>query len=223
MKKSFKDRIIGLGLSYQKEISTIVVINLVLLASIVVAYLYLKQMIVLIIGVLVIAIFNFFYLTRYSSIEKRIEKKHVDELISLLSYFEIFISNKNNVYVSLRMLIPYSSQFMQDALNSLLLQIDSDKTVQPFITFANKFSNRIIESLMLSIYQMIDNGESTRQFDEFDSLFSTISKDFHNSLIEDKKKSLDTMTSFPLFGAGAIVIILTVCILSVVGDMISVL
>ena len=155
--------------------------------------------------------------------EKRIEKARVDELIGLLAYFEMFISNGNNIYTSFRMLIPYSSIFMEEAINDLLNQIDVDKSVGPYIEFASKFSNRIIESLMLSIFQMVDNGENGEQFQEFNFLFSGVSKDHQLSKIDSKMKGLSTLDSIPLFGAGAITIILAMSILSIVGDFIDVL
>lgn len=223
MKRSFKERIVGLGLSYQKELTIYIVANILILLISIVSYLFLNQIILMIVGIVGLLVFNFFYLTKYTTLEQQRDKEHADELISLLSYFEIFISNKKNVYTSLKMLIPYSSPFMEDALNTLLIQIDEDKSVQPFVYFASKFSNKIIESLMMSIYQMVDNGENDKQFDEFNNLFATVSREYHASLIEDKKKSLETLNSFPLFGAGAIVIVLTLCILTVVGDMVNVI
>ena len=223
MKKSFKERLSALGLSYKREIGVLITLNILCVALLVFAYFILKQLLIVLVGVLVLGIINFLYLSRYSQMERKIEKDHVDELIALLTYFEIYISNKNNVYTSLKMLIPFSSPFMEEALTTLLNQIDKDKSVEPFVAFSNKFSNKIIESLMLSIYQMVDNGEDTRQFIEFDNLFSNVSREFHNSLIEEKSKSLEVMNSFPLFGAGAIVIVLTLSILSVVGEMINVI
>lgn len=222
MKKSFSNRLALLGLSAKKELIVLAVLNLALIAIIILSFVFLKQVILIIVGLVCLLILNYFYLSRYSDLERKMDKDHADELISLLTYFEIFISNKKNVYTSLQLLLPYCSPFMEDAISTLLGQIDSDKSVQPYVYFASKFSNKIIESLMLSIYQMVDNGECDKQFDEFDNLFSTISREYHNSLIENKKKSLETFNSFPLFGAGAIVIVLTLCILTVVGDMVNV-
>ena len=224
MKRSFKDRIVSLGLSYQKEVAFLFIINFLILIGAAAVYLFLFQKIlVVIIGAAILLATNYLFISRYSMIEKNIQKEHLDELISLLSYFELFISNGNNVYNSFKLLIPYSSMFMEDAITSLLNQIDSDKTVGPFITFASKFDNHIVESLMLSIYQMVDNGENSGQFNEFSVLFSTISKEHHDRVIEQKKNKLDTLDSLPLFGAGAITIVLAMSILTIVGDLIDVL
>ncbi len=223
MKKPFKERVSELGLSYTKEIIVMVVILLICLVGGFTIYYFLNEIyIAIIVGFLGI-IGDFLYVSRYSSIEKRIKKEHVDELISLLSYFEIFISNKNNVYTSFKMLIPYCSIFMEDAINSLLSQIDSDKTVGPYINFASKFSDHIVESLMLSIYQMVDNGENVNQFSEFELLFNNIRNKYQEDLLDSKKKSLETLNSFPLIGAGIITITLSISIISIIGDYINVI
>ena len=172
MKKSLKNQITSLGLSYQKEISILITLEIVIILTGGTLYFFNRKILVLVFALIGAIIVGFLYLSRYSSLEAKRKKEHVDELISLLSYFELFISNKNNVYTSFRMLLPYSSVFMDEAINSLLNQIDVDKSVGPYITFASKFENHVIESLMLSIYQMVDNGENSGQFKEFAILFN---------------------------------------------------
>jgi len=223
MKKSLKDRINALGLSYQKEMLFLILLIVTVIALAFITYIFFKQIYfpLFIGGGGAIAVY--FYLSRYSSIEKKIEKEHVDQLISLLSYFEIFISNGNNVYTSFKMLIPYAEIFIQDAINAMLMQIDVDKTIGPYINFASKFNNRTIESLMLSIYQMVDNGENSIELSEFNLLFNNIKEKHFDEMIDSHKKGLDLFNSFPLIGAGAITIILSLCIVSIIGDYINVI
>ena len=223
MKRSLKDRINALGLSYQKEMMFLILLIVIVIALAFITYIFFKQIYfpLFIVGGGVIAVY--FYLSRYSSLERKQEKEHVDQLISLLSYFEIFISNGNNVYTSFKMLIPYAEIFIQDAINAMLMQIDVDKTIGPYINFASKFNNRTIESLMLSIYQMVDNGENTIELSEFNLLFNNIKEKHFDEMIDSHKKSLDLFNSFPLIGAGAITIVLSLCIVSIIGDYVNVI
>ncbi len=223
MKRSLKDRITALGLSYQRELFVMFLIASVGVTGFLIFLLLVKQLIiaVMIIGASVIALY--FYVSRYSSLERLKEKEHIDNFISLLSYFEIFISNGNNVYTAFKMLLPYGDMFIQDAISSLLSQIDVDKTIGPFINFASKFNDHIIESLMLSIYQMVDNGESVINLTEFDLIFNSIKEKHLDDQIENKRKSLDFFNSFPLIGAGAITIVLSISMISIVGDYINVI
>ena len=223
MKRSLKDRINALGLSYQKEMMFLILLIVIVIALAFITYIFVKQIYfpLFIVGGGAIAVY--FYLSRYSSLERMQEKEHVDQLISLLSYFEIFISNGNNVYTSFKMLIPYAEIFIQDAINAMLMQIDVDKTIGPYINFASKFNNRTIESLMLSIYQMVDNGENTIELSEFNLLFNNIKEKHFDEMIDSHKKSLDLFNSFPLIGAGAITIVLSLCIVSIIGDYVNVI
>ena len=223
MKRSLKDRINALGLSYQKEMMFLILLIVIVIALAFITYIFVKQIYfpLFIVGGGAIAVY--FYLSRYSSLERKQEKEHVDQLISLLSYFEIFISNGTNVYTSFKMLIPYAEIFIQDAINAMLMQIDVDKTIGPYINFASKFNNRTIESLMLSIYQMVDNGENTIELSEFNLLFNNIKEKHFDEMIDSHKKSLDLFNSFPLIGAGAITIVLSLCIVSIIGDYVNVI
>lgn len=223
MKKSLKTRLTLLGLSYQKEVAILLLIPMIFAIGGFAIYFFFKEVIAGVGIAIAGLVLDYLYFSRYSKLEKEMEREHINEFISLMSYFEAFISNGNNVYNSFKMLIPYSSPYMDDVINSLLIQIDMDKSVGPYITFASKFNSHVIESLMLSIYQMIDSGESTNQFTEFEFLFSNIKNSYSESLIEEKKKSLDSLNSFPLIGAGFLIITLSICIVSLIGGYINVL
>ncbi len=222
MKRNLKDRITSLGLNYNKEIMLMIGILISFLGGAGAIYFFAHEIYIALAVAALEVVTIFFYISRYSTLEKKQEKEHVDELVALLSYFEIFISNGNNVYMSFKMLLPYCSIYMEDAINLFLNQVDMDKSVGPYINFASKFSNHTIESLMLSIYQMVDSGENVSQFSEFDLLFSNIRNKFQEDLIEEKKRSLDSLNSFPLFGAGAITITLSMSIISIIGELTNV-
>ena len=223
MKKTLKERVTVLGLSYTKEMSILFLIIFVIAGAAISAILLLKELYIGIIALAIGVVAVYVYLSRYSSLEQKQQRDNVDQLIALLSYFEIFISNGHNVYTSFQMLLPYAETYLSDAISTMLYAIDTDKTVGPYITFASKFNDRIVESLMLSIYQMVDNGESEIELSEFDILFTNIKEKHKEELIERKKKSLDLFNSLPLIGAGAVTIVLSLSIISIIGDYINVI
>lgn len=223
MKRSLKDRIAALSLSYQKEMMILFSIIIVSGGLAFLSYFLMQQLYLSIFAGLAGVVAIYFFLSRYSSMERAIQKDHIDQLISLLTYFEIFLSNGNNVYTSFRMLLPYADEYLQEAISSMLAAIDVDKTIGPYINFASKFNNRIVESLMLSIYQMVDNGEDAIELSEFDILFTNIKEKHFDEIIDSKRKGLDMFNSFPLIGAGAITIVLSISIVSIIGDYINVI
>ena len=218
-----KETIEFVGLSYQKEMVKLLLINLAFLVALLLIYIFLKNFIYSIFLLIGLLFLDFFLLTQYNDKKKTILKNRENELIAIISYFEVYIQNNNNIYQSFNQLIPYCSDWMKEKIETLLKEIDSDKSVQPFINFANNFQQLSTSSLMLSIYQMIDQGENSEQLIQFNIIFDELSRTRNKEMVEQKEKSLGSMSTFPLVGAALITVTLTVSILSILGDLINVI
>ena len=222
MKNSLKETIEFVGLSYTKEMLKIIVLNLLVLGSVALIYFLLNNVVASIFILIALIVIDYFLLSRFNDKKKTLLKSRENELIAIISYFEVYVQNKNNVYQSFNMLIPYCSPWMKDKIEVLLKEIDEDKTVQPFVNFASNFHQLSTHSLMLSIYQMVDQGENTHQLKQFDVIFTELARNRNREMMEQKSNSLANMSTFPLIGAGLITITLTMSILSILGDLINV-
>ena len=222
-KNKLKETIEFVGLSYKKELIIIIVFNAVFLLGAVAVYIFLKNLIFAVLVLVGASLMDYFLLSRYSDKRKAILKGRENELISIISYFDVYIRNNKNVYQSFNQLIPYCSNWMKEKIEDLLKEIDEDKSIQPFVNFANNFKNLSAHSLMISIYQMVDQGESAEQLTHFNVIFDELSKNRNQEMIAQKDKALSGMATFPLVGAGMITIALTVSILTILGDLINVI
>lgn len=223
MSNRVTENITYLGLSLAKEVTILILLN-ILLFGVVFALFYFGApiMVVVIVGVF-IPLIDYLYVSRYGDMVKKKKEERNNEFISLLAYFEIFIVNRNNVYKSFESLLPYCSTWMKEKVSNLLKEIDHDKSVSPFINFSKNFSYLVIQNVMISIYQMIEQGESRNSLVQFDYIFTSLSDTLYHEMIERKNKSVDNLNSFPLFGAGIITIVLTLSIMSIMGDIVSVI
>lgn len=223
MKNKLKETIEFVGLIYKKEMLKLLLINILGLIATALLYFFLKNIMITILIFSSFVLLDYFFISGYYSKKKSILKERENELIALISYFDVYIRNNNNVYQSFKLIIPYCSNWMKKQVEELINEIDDDKTVQPFINFAHLFNNISIQSLMLSIYQMVEQGESHEQLTHFDVIFDEISKNRNNEMIEQKKQALSSMATFPLVGAGLITVSLTISILMILGDLVDVL
>ena len=223
MKNNFKETIEFVGLSYKKELLKIIIVNAVFTIGILLLYFLFDYLIYAIVAVIGLLAVDYLLISRYKDKKNLMLKKREDELIAIISYFEIYLQNKNNVYQSFNLLIPFCSPWMKDKIETFLREIDKDKTVQPFINFANNFKQLASHSLMLSIYQMVDQGETTDQLKQFNVIYDELARNRNKEMIEQKERSLVNMSTFPLAGAGLITVTLTISILSLLGDLINVI
>jgi len=187
------------------------------------SYIFLGNIIICLLLIMSAGIYTFLIINSESAKKSALIRKRDEEFIVFISYFQSFIQNKCNVYTSFKRCMPYCSTWLQVALRTLLEDIDNDKSVQPYLTFSKKFTKSYVESTMLSIYQMVDEGEDSVYFNHFNSLFNQISLTNKIEQINQKQKSLDGMMVYPLIGAGLISILLTFGIISIMGELINVL
>ena len=222
MLNNFKKTIEFLGLNYKKEQIKIIVSNLVLLASFAVLLIFNRTPFVIVIGVLVVLGINYYIFSSYSLKKQKLNKDRADEFVYIISYFRIFISNRNNVYQSFNKIIEYSSDWMKEKLEIFLRAVDGDKSIKPFTDLADRFELPIARNVLVSIYQMVEQGETSEQLNQFTILFEQMSKTLNDERKDRKLRSFDLVGFFPIIGAGLVTIALTFSMLSLVGDMINV-
>lgn len=223
MFRKFLDNISYVGLSFKREVIIFTLLNLLMIAGGVMLIFFKMTNFIILIYFIFIPLVDYLYLGRYKSIANKIDDNHNNEFISLLSYFEIYISNKNNVYKSLEMLIPFSSDWMNEKLTTLLEEIDLDKSVVPYVRFAKNFTYLVIENVMISIYQMVEDGGDEKSLAHFDYVFSSLYSSLSTSKIARHEKNMDSLNAFPLFGAGLIVVTLTLSIIALLGELTNVI
>ena len=222
-KNKLKDTIEFVGLSFKRELTIILVFNLVFVLGAATLFLILKNITYTMLVFASLMVLDYFLFSRYGDKKKTILKSRENELVTIISYFDVYIRNNKNVYQSFNQLLPYCSNWMKEKIEDLLKEIDEDKSVQPFVNFANNFQSLSTHSLMISIYQMVDQGESSEQLTHFNVIFDEISKNRNHEIIAQKDKALSNMSTYPLIGAGLITITLTISILTILGDLINVI
>ena len=112
---------------------------------------------------------------------------------------------------------------MKDKLEIFLRAVDADKSIKPFTDLADRFELPIARNVLVSIYQMVEQGETSEQLNQFTILFEQMSKTLNGERKDRKLRSFDLVSYFPIIGAGLVTIALTFSMLSLVGDMINVI
>ena len=223
MLKRFDDLLLFISANKTKEIIKIAAANILIIGGATTLTIFLKQVMIAFVGIIALVIVNYLIFNSYLDKKKAILDEREHEFIAIISYFQFFITNSYNVYQAFQSLIAYASPWMEEQIQSLILEIDNDKSVKPFINFANKFKNNVAGNVMMSIYQMVDEGENGLHMYQFNSLFQQLSKSQQIELIDSKERSMGSISSYPLIGAGAITVLLTFGIISVMGEMINAL
>ena len=221
MIKKLKEKILYLGLEPKKEFIIILIVNLSLIGLSLASLFILKSFIYLAGGLGIAFIFNLVFLSRYSKQISYRKTEELREFATLFGYFRIYIHNGYSVYSSLKELVNFASENLKKYLEELLSEIDEDKSVQPFIKFGKRFDEIIVEEMMISIYQLIDDGETSDYLTQFELIFDKFSDLLYQNYLRAKDKRLGTIAASSLIGSAFLMIILTIGIIGIIGELIN--
>ena len=168
-------------------------------------------------------VFTVYFFTRYEAMYRRHLGIMGDEFVRLFTFFGIYINDGFNVYNALEMLRNYASPEFDGHLVQLLSDIEADKTVTPFVSFATHFDSLQIKEVMVSIYQMVDEGNGGPYIHQFQRLFGALSDQRHASFMAKKTGTLDTLGVLPLIGSGIAIMVLTLSIMEIMGGIANVI
>lgn len=213
-----KEKIAKLNLNFQKEMLTLGIIDFILLAFGVALYFFNISYLVIILVFLGIIVFSFYYLNRYDSMLLKKELALDDEFIEIFSYLKIYIANKESVYKALTNIKAFASPRMLERLDDLTNEIDNDKTIQPFINFARKFKNKVIEEVMIALFELINNGNNEAYLNQFIKIFEDFKNRRENEDKDKRFRLFDTINMMSLVGSGYIMIILSFCVIQLLGE-----
>ncbi len=219
--QKLKNKIESLNLDFSKEMMKLGAINLILIIGIVVLFIFKFNVIAvsLLLGALVI--FNYFFLTRYSKIEKEKKVKLDESFIEVFSFLRIYLSNKETVYHSLNEVRAFADEEMNTKLELLINQIDEDKSIKPYIDFASSFSDKVIEEVMIALYEITNSGSSDIYLNQFNKIFEELKTRIENEKSYKRIRFFENLNIFSVVGSGMIMIILSFCVISLLGGIIN--
>ena len=219
--KKIISKINQLGLSTRKEFSILGAVLLLCLLGIIMSFILLKKLIISVFFLGFAVVFSILYLNRYDAKISEIRRQNINEFVNLFSYFKVYIHNGYNVYSALKEIASFANLQLASLLYKLISDIDENKTVQPFIDFASNFDDVIVEEMMISIFQMVDDGEQSEYLKQFDLLFDKFSELIYKKQLESKNKKLGSICSTSLIASCYLIIVLTIGIINILGELIN--
>ncbi len=215
MIQRWKKSVEAAGLNVSREIAFAIVLGAMSVLVTVLLYLFLGPSFYLILPVTAGMMAVYFYLGRFRRVLDRKDREMTLEFVRLFTFFGVYVQDGFNVYSALKEITGFASEEMKGRLEKLSSGIEEDKSVEPFIEFANAFKDISIKQVMLSIYQMVDDGQGGVYVRQFERLFGQLSEQKHRMKVEKWHERLKTLSSLPLMGSGIAIIALSLSLTSI--------
>ena len=159
------------------------------------------------------------FLSKYNLLEEDKRRRLEMEFVEVFSYIRIYLVNKENVYSSIKKASQYTSKEMNEELNKLLIRIDEDKTILPFLDFGHYFKNKVIDEVMIALYQMVDGGYSENFINQFINVFDEFKARSNNEALFKRYSKMGTINQMSLVGSGYLMFVMLLVIINIIGDL----
>ena len=216
--KNLKNKIEQLGYVYKNELLIFIIPSIIVFIGSIILTIFLKNILIVGISLLFVIIYAFSFYFRYSKKEQEIDRNYIDAFINYFSFFRIYIANGESVYLALNKTLEFASDNIKPFIEGLLSEIDKDKTIQPFIRFAANFKMKLIEDIMISVYEMVENGNNINYINQFTTIFENFKLRINRGNSETRFNKFDTFINSSLIGSGLIMIILVYGIINLIGE-----
>jgi hypothetical protein len=170
---------------------------------------------------LVIVLADYFFLGRGDRLLKAQKEKFEAEFVHIFAYFSIFIENGFPVYPALSEAKRFASPALAEKMGKLLQGIDEDKTVTPFLAFAEIFPSLEIRQVMISIYKMAEEGGGEAYIRQFQTIFASLASQKRKDLLGKTKSRLEGLCFLPLIDSGVTMGLIVIGIVIVIGDLVN--
>ena len=219
MLKKLKKRLENVNLDPKKELRNYLSVNFLFIAGITILAIFTSNYLYFLIIPLSILILSIMFLSKYNLLEEDKRRRLEIEFVEGFSYIRIYLVNKENVYSSIKKASQYTSKEMNEELNKLLIRIDEDKTIVPFLDFGHYFKNKVIDEVMIALYQMVDGGYSENFINQFINVFDEFKARSNNEALFKRYSKMGTINQMSLVGSGYLMFVMLLVIINIIGDL----
>lgn len=208
-----------LGLDRRREYLFLSLYCLIIIGLGVAYYFYSKYTFALFMAPGAALMFVIFYISRYGRLLEERQQLAADQFVEAFTYFSIYIRNGYNVYRALEECSALSKEEVAPYFRQLLSDMDGDKSLAPFLAFSANFDSLEIKQVMLSVYQMIDEGGGESHIAQFSSLFGKFAEERHRLERSNYQNGLEKLSVLPLIGGGITMLSLAIAMLEIMGGL----
>ncbi len=205
----------------QSRTKLIITIAVVILLFLLLVMVITKNRLIMNIAFMSIIFFVFMVVSYQHRLRSLRNKDRLSSIVYFLSRVRHFLNNDSTIYYALTEANKLSSPIIQEDIKELIDGISQDKSVMPFIKFAQAFNSNLIEEIIIQLYQYENNSSQKNTFNNFFHLFSQFQEIETNERFEHLEQSYVTVSFLPMLGGGLLILTLALGVMASIGEIIN--
>jgi len=166
-----------------------------------------------------------FYKFNYYNLKTKVQTILIKKQIAFVNFFStllVFLENRQNTYHALKSSLSTLNGNIVIDVETLISDIDLDKSALPYIEFAKKFDSNNIYQIMMLLYQYEQSGYDLANLNRVSDTLIKLKQNTYDDYISKKTSSLDYLLLSPILISIVLVLLFAVSILDNIGGLINV-
>lgn len=201
-----------LGINYKKAMNNRIKTSILILILFLVLGVIMKNIYVIISSFFVALIF---YKYQYYSTKNKRKKLIVLKRRMFPSFVKklLILLRTNNIYVSLNKMLDFTDDPIKKYLVQLIDEIDKDKSVQPYINFANNMEFIEAYQIMIMLYSFSEKAMNQKHLSNLENMIFQLYNNEIDEVVESKKRLMWMYPNFTILTMMALIFALAIFML----------
>lgn len=219
--KRYKNYLNKLNINLKKEITTAICFEIVVIAVtflILFKFNYILAVAFILLSNLSYGLYTYMKYIKMEAIHETRKNESFKQFISLVI---VNLSCKQSIYGAIKNTLCIENFPIKNEVTSLLSEINEDKTLLPYISFASKFSIDDAKNIMIILYQMSNDGSNVEYLNALKKNLDDLSIYTMDQIFRKREETLKSKGSLALIGSAGFVFALMIGIISLLGEVMS--
>jgi hypothetical protein len=146
----------------------------------------------------------------------RIRQKNMIDAYRLI---KVMLMQSISPYQALQTVLPFVDAKLAEHLHDLLMAIDQDKSIHPYLHFASRFRSLMIEQLFFALYQLENQGGHSQQLQQFQYLFDQAEHQYYQSQLNQFHEGMQNANGYVMVATGLIAFSLLIGVMQLIAGM----
>ncbi len=206
-----------LNLSYKKDLSlTISVTSLLFILSIVSYFLWSY-----IISIFIFISCGFYLILHFTNLQSSFKQLTNAKEIAFNGFYRYVITLlKNNqiLYGALQASLEYVDEVLVNDVNELIVDIETDVTINPFLKFMENFNDESIKQMIMLLYKTQETGIINEVLENINENMVYLQDNSIKNYIKKEEKKVERYYIFPIIFSAVVVILISFYVFTLLGE-----
>lgn len=171
---------------------------------------------------LIIFVYGFvYYFSHYSSLKSSYNQLIISKEIAFNGFYRYVITllkNNHILYSALQASLQYIDEVLLDDVNDLIMEIENDTSIEPFIKFMDNFSSETIRQMILLLYKTQEVGLVDEVLNSINECMVYLQDSSIDKYIQTESKKVEKYMIYPIVFSSIVILIITSYVFTLIGS-----